>query len=78
MSRGFLRTLDGIESVLNLICSFVLFLLMFYVTLEVIMRFFFNSPLSGHLEMSQLLIAAAVFLGLSYAQARRSHVGMDI
>lgn len=28
--------------------------------------------------MSQLLIAAAVFLGLSYAQARRSHVGMDL
>lgn len=72
------RALEMVEAVLNLVSSIVLFILLLYVTAEVTMRLMFNSPLAGHLEMSQLLIAASVFLGLAYAQARRGHVGMDI
>jgi TRAP-type C4-dicarboxylate transport system permease small subunit len=56
----------------------ILFFLMFYVTVEVAMRYLFNAPLAGHLEASQLLIAPAVFLALSWVQARRGHVGMDL
>lgn len=78
MAGTFARGLALVESGLNLLSTAILFLLLLYVNAEVVMRLAFNSPLPGHLEMSQLLIAAAVFLGLSYAQARRSHVGMDI
>jgi TRAP-type C4-dicarboxylate transport system permease small subunit len=42
------------------------------------MRYLFNAPLPGHLEATQLLIAPAVFLALSWVQARRGHVGMDL
>jgi C4-dicarboxylate transporter, DctQ subunit len=56
----------------------ILFSLMFYVTAEVTMRYLFNSPLPGHLEAAQLLIAPAVFLSLSWVQARKGHVGMDL
>lgn len=74
LKRGF----ELVEAALNLLSTVILFVLLLYVTAEVLMRTLFNSPLPGHLELSQLLIAAAVFLGLSYAQARRSHVNMDI
>lgn len=72
------RVLTGLETVLNLVSSTVLFLLMFYVTAEVFMRYLFNHPLPGHLELTQLLIAPSVFLALSYVQNHRGHVGMDM
>lgn len=72
------RGLELLETGLNLLSALILFFLMFYVTAEVGMRYVFNHPLAGHLEASELLIAPAVFLALSYVQARRGHVGMDI
>ncbi|HEU5321149.1 MAG TPA: TRAP transporter small permease [Methylomirabilota bacterium] len=72
------RILEGLEAGLNLLSAAILFFLMFYVTAEVTMRYLFNAPLPGHLEATQLLIAPAVFLALSWVQARRGHVGMDL
>jgi len=72
------KGLEALETGLNLLSAVILFLLMFYVTAEVGMRYLLNRPLPGHLEASELLIVPAVFLALSYVQARRGHVGMDI
>jgi TRAP-type C4-dicarboxylate transport system permease small subunit len=72
------RALDRLETGFNIFSALLLFSLMFYVTAEEVMRYVLNRPLPGHLEASQLLIAPAVFLALSYVQARRGHVGMDI
>lgn len=66
------------ETALTLLSSVLLFALVFYVTAEVLMRYLFNRPLRGHLELTQLLIAPAVFLALSWVQVRRGHVGMDL
>jgi TRAP-type C4-dicarboxylate transport system permease small subunit len=72
------RALERLETALTLLSTIILFVLMFYVTAEVLMRYLFNRPLPGHLELTQLLIAPAVFLALSWVQARRGHVGMDL
>jgi TRAP-type C4-dicarboxylate transport system permease small subunit len=72
------RVLERLETALTLLSATILFGLMFYVTGEVFMRYLFNRPLPGHLELAQLLIAPAVFLALSWVQARRGHVGMDL
>jgi TRAP-type C4-dicarboxylate transport system permease small subunit len=78
MGRVARRGLEALETGLNLLSSVILFVLMFYVTAEVTLRYLFNRPLPGHLEATQLLIAPAVFLALSWVQARRGHVGMDL
>ncbi len=52
--------------------------LMFYVAVEVLMRYGFNSPQPGHLELSELIIIAVVFLAVSYTQRTHGHVGMDL
>lgn len=78
MARRLRRSLEALETGLNLLSATILFFLMFYVTAEVTMRYLFNSPLPGHLEAAQLLIAPAVFLALSWVQARQGHVGMDL
>lgn len=72
------RAQGSVEAGLIYVERTILFLLLLYVTAEVAMRNIFNSPLPGHLEISELFIAASAFLGLSYAQARRGHVGIDI
>jgi TRAP-type C4-dicarboxylate transport system permease small subunit len=76
--RVLVRGLERLETALNLLSALILFVLVFYVTAEVAMRYLFNRPLPGHLEMTQLMIAPAVFLALSYVQARRGHVGLDL
>lgn len=78
MSTAPRRALEYLETALNLVSALILFALMFYVTAEILMRYLFNHPLPGHLELTQLLIAPAVFLALSWVQARRGHVGMDL
>lgn len=51
---------------------------MFFVTAEVVMRYGYNSPIPGHLELSELLLLAIVFLAISYTQRTHGHVGMDL
>ena len=41
-------------------------------------RSFFNRPIYGTLELNMLLMSAIVFLGLSWAQAQRAHVRVEI
>lgn len=72
------RALDRLETGLNYLSASILFGLMFYVVAEVGMRYLFNHPLPGHLELSEMLVAPAAFLALSYVQARHGHVGVDI
>lgn len=56
----------------------VLLFVMAFLGAEVLMRYAFNSPIPGHLEGSELLVPIIVFLALSYTQATRGHVGMDL
>jgi TRAP-type C4-dicarboxylate transport system permease small subunit len=49
-----------------------------FVCAEVFMRYALNSPIPGHLELSELMMPAIVFLALSYTQATHGHVGMDL
>lgn len=62
-----------------LACSIAIILFVaFFVGAEVMMRYFFNSPIPGHLEGSELLLPMIVFAAFSYTQATHGNVGMDI
>jgi len=70
--------LRRIEQVLLYGSMLVILFVMLFVCAEVVMRYAFNSPIPGHLEGSELLMPVIVFLALSYTQATRGHVGMDL
>jgi TRAP-type C4-dicarboxylate transport system permease small subunit len=72
------RIQDRVEIALIYVERTMLFILFLYVTADVTGRDLFHKPLPGTLEISQLLIAATAFLGVSYAQARRGHIGLDL
>jgi len=67
-----------LEQVLLAGSVLVILFVALFVGAEVLMRYGFNSPIPGHLEGSELLMPIIVFLALSYTQATRGHVGMDL
>jgi TRAP-type C4-dicarboxylate transport system permease small subunit len=67
-----------IEYVLLTGSALVILFVMFFVGAEVIMRYAFDKPIPGHLELSELAAPIIVFLAISYTQATHGHVGMDL
>jgi len=56
----------------------VLMLLMGYTVLDVVLRYGFNKPFSGSLELTEFAMAAIVFLGIAYCGFTGGHVAVDI
>lgn len=63
-----------------LLCGSILTILFiaFFVGAEVFMRYVFNSPIQGHLELSELMLPIIVFLALSYVQGTHGNIGIDL
>ena len=72
------RLLLAVEYALVAGSVLIILFVMSFVGAEVIMRYAFNSPIPGHLELSELMTPGIVFLALSYTQAVHGHVGMDL
>jgi len=56
----------------------VLMLLMGYTVLDVVLRYGFNKPFSGSLELTEFAMAVIVFLGIAYCGITGGHVAVDI
>jgi TRAP-type C4-dicarboxylate transport system permease small subunit len=63
-----------------LLCGSILIILFiaFFVGADVLMRYAFNAPIQGQLELSELMLPIIVFLALSYTQASHGNIGMDL
>jgi len=58
--------------------GWVIMLLMGYTVLDVVLRYVFNRPFSGSLELTEFAMSAIVFLGIAYCGWRGGHVAVDI
>ena len=57
----------------------VLILAMMAVTsIDVVLRYFFNAPLKGAFEMTEIGMALVIFGGMSLATARREHITVNL
>lgn len=56
----------------------VLMLLMGYTVLDVVLRYGFNRPFSGSLEVTEFAMSLIVFLGIAYCGFTGGHVAVDI
>jgi TRAP-type C4-dicarboxylate transport system permease small subunit len=63
---------------LALIGGGVLLLLMLYTVLDVVLRYVFNAPFSGSLELTEFAMSVIVFLGIAYCGWTGGHVAVDI
>ncbi|MDN3522943.1 TRAP transporter small permease [Halomonas ramblicola] len=71
LGRVLQLTLEGVAGA-------TLFALMLLTTADVTGRFFFNSPILGSVELTQLMLAAVVFLSLPVVCWREEHVSVDL
>jgi len=58
--------------------GWVLMLLMGYTVLDVVLRYVFNRPFSGSLEITEFAMSVIVFLGIAYCGWVGGHVAVDI
>jgi TRAP-type C4-dicarboxylate transport system permease small subunit len=69
---------DRILRGLALIGGWVLLLLMGYTVVDVVLRYIFNRPFSGSIEVTEFAMSAIVFLGIAYCGWVGGHVAVDI
>lgn len=67
-----------IEQGLNLTANALILFVMCFVVAEVVLRTMFNAPIPGHLEISELIAPAIIFLALAYTQSTGGHVNMTL
>ncbi|MES0826865.1 TRAP transporter small permease [Ruegeria sp. SCP11] len=58
--------------------ALILFCLILITCVDVIGRYFLNAPLSGAFELTEILLAALVFLALPLTTERREHIEVDL
>jgi C4-dicarboxylate transporter, DctQ subunit len=77
-----MKTLNNVARWINTACALtaegLVFLLMLMVTLEIVGRHIFRTPIPGHVEMATLSLTVILYLGISYAQMESSHIRVDI
>jgi len=72
------RFIKVIEDWLNLCSVYIIMFLMFFATAEIIGRYIFNSPIPGHVEIVELIMAGIVFLGIAYTERVGGHIRMEL
>jgi len=63
---------------LALIGGWVIVALMVYTVADVILRYIFNRPFSGSIEVTEFAMSAIVFLGIAWCGWLGGHVAVDI
>ncbi|MBX9773865.1 MAG: TRAP transporter small permease [Xanthobacteraceae bacterium] len=63
---------------LALIGGWVIVALMIYTVADVILRYIFNRPFSGSIEVTEFAMAVIVFLGIAWCGWLGGHVAVDI
>lgn len=77
--KPILHALSMIEDVLGWLSAAAMFTIMLVVVCDVVLRYFFHSPLSWAYDLISLyLVAAVFFLSLSAAYSEGAHVNVDI
>lgn len=66
-----------LQKILGLIAATVLFTMMTLTAIDVIGRYFFNKPLAGGFEITEMGLALLIYCALPLVSARREHIVID-
>jgi TRAP-type mannitol/chloroaromatic compound transport system permease small subunit len=75
---GFLRVIDSINEYVGRVIAYLGAAMMFFVTFEVVMRYFFNKPTTWTFELNQSLLCIYVALAGGYTLLHQGHVNVEI
>lgn len=73
---------EGVQSFVEkgfiVISAAIIGLMMFITTVDVVLRYIFNSPLPGVFILCEMFMVCAVYLSIAYVQQHKGHVRVDI
>lgn len=77
--QKFLSFFDGLDKIFNFISGVTLFIMMIWIFLDVMLRFVFNSPIQGTIEITgEYLMVLLVYLAISSTQKYDEHIKVTI
>ena len=76
--RALEKVTDRVTLALRYLCMFILGIMLFLGTIDVMGRYLFNRPVQGTYEIFGVFLPCIVLLGLAYAQAERAHVSITM
>jgi C4-dicarboxylate transporter DctQ subunit len=66
-----------VETGLNFLGACLIAFIMFFASAGIVLRYVFNAPIYGKVEIIELVMAGVVFFGLAYTQRIGGHVRMS-
>lgn len=72
------RVITQISRIAGIISIVFLIAMMLLTVTDVFLRYFFNKPVLGSMEMTEYLMVGAGFLGISWCAVKRAHVKVDL
>jgi TRAP-type transport system small permease protein len=77
-SRGLRHRLaTACDIALASVAGFLLFAMMTLTFIDVVMRYFFNAPIKGGFEVTEMMMAVLIFAGLPLVSRKNEHVTID-
>lgn len=67
-----------LHATLGVAVAVLLLAMMTLTSVDVLGRYLFNNPLTGAFELTELMLAALIFLGLPLATERDEHITVDL
>jgi tripartite ATP-independent transporter DctM subunit len=68
----------SVESFFNGVAAAIVVFMMGLTTVDVVLRYLFNSPIAGVYTLCEMLMVGIVYLAIAYVQQQKSHVRVDI
>jgi TRAP-type C4-dicarboxylate transport system permease small subunit len=72
--KNIVKTVDVIAQVLNWVSLVCFAGIMFFIVVDVLLRFIFNSPILGSFEIVERLMFCGVFCSFAFAQTTGTHI----
>ncbi len=72
------KAFSGISRVVGAISFIGLFLGVIFIVVDIILRYFFDSPIPGDYDITQLWLSVIVFASMAYVQVEKSHIAVGM
>jgi TRAP-type C4-dicarboxylate transport system permease small subunit len=77
MIKAMAKKIGSVNTWLAKAGGYVLLCMMVLTICDVIGRYFFNSPVTGAYEITEVMMITVVFLFIGYTQAQKGHISID-
>jgi TRAP-type C4-dicarboxylate transport system permease small subunit len=78
LAKGIEKTASPIKFTFEVIAGSVLAMMMFLTALDVGLRYIFNSPIPGALELVEYMMAVIVPFAVTVTAFNKAHIGVDL